>query len=393
MFSRAKELKSENYTNQGITDILNEEFETSLTVMAIQKKFYNENKRKSGGSLRPSMNTIVNKNGTMTSTTVIAMKKEQTKDVDFVLRAHGFKPEEWKLKQVTDNFWQQNNTVEGLVDLYQTKIVVEPLLDQDLKLGEAIDRLRNEIQPIKPIELEKKGDGYLVVPLFDLHFGQSSIADYQETLSKVLSQLAIGYKKVVIIAGGDILHNDTHQGTTSSGTVIDKVDMTKAWDMAFDYLFTLITTSLQNSVETEVLYVPGNHDEITGQTVIKALERVFNDNRVSFDSNQEVFKATLLGHNFIGATHGHKSTVKKYPMIYATGFSYLWGAENVITRELFTGHLHHELWGDLNGLFFRQAPTRKKLDQYHKDNGFSSAHSRFQLVEYSEYEPTAVYYV
>ena len=106
-----------------------------------------------------------------------------------------------------------------------------------------------------------------------------------------------------------------------------------------------------------------------------------------------MFKATQLGHNFIGATHGVKRNKKDYPMLFATQFSRLWGADGVYTRETYTGHLHHEHTIDMNGLVIRQMPTRNETDQWHKDNGFVGSHKRFQLVEYSEYETEMIRYV
>ena len=170
--------------------------------------------------------------------------------------------------------------------------------------------------------------------------------------------------------------------------------MTQAWEDAFDLFDMVIDKSLDCAEKVNLMYIPGNHDEMTGQTVFKALEKVYrNEDRLSIDSRQKTFKASLLGHNFIGAAHGDKSKKAKYPMIYATSFSDLWGMDGVKTREAFVGHLHHDLVGDLDGLYIRQAPTRSKTDQYHEDNGFAGAHKRIILVEYDEYEPKTLYYI
>lgn len=396
MYELLLELRTAGRKDRQIADILNDEYGTVFTPSAIKKKVYNENKKsKVVESPKPSnsRSTTINNDGSQVSQIKIKMTAEQSKDPNYVIEAHGYDSDVWEIMSATSNLWEQNNQTDGLVQLYQSKIKVKPKKDSSVDYQKVIERINKGLKPLNIINYIHKRDSYLAVPLFDLHFGQNTVNDYQPSLDKTLVRISKGYQKIVIIVGGDLLHNDNHQGTTSSGTVIDKVDMTKAWDDAFDYIFTLINQSLSFAEEVEVLYVPGNHDEITGQTVIKALERVMINNRVTFDSRQEMFKATMLGHNFIGATHGHKASVKKYPMIYATQFSQQWGEHGVRTRELFTGHLHHELWGDLSGLFFRQAPTRNQLDQYHKDHGFVTAHSRFQLVEYNEYEPVAVYYV
>lgn len=333
-------------------------------------------------------------NGQVKSDKLIEMSLEQSKDQQYLLEAHGFDVNEFILTGAKSSQWTHSNKEYGSSVSYASKITVKPIADNVIDWNAIADNLMNKITPREPIEIASTSIGYLVVPLFDLHFGNNTFADYQESLNKICATIAKGYKKVLIISGGDQLHNDNHRGMTSSGTVIDKVDMSQAWDDAFDYIDAIINHAAKYSESVELLYVPGNHDEMTGETIIKSLDRMYRRNaRVTIDSEHKMFKATLLGHNFIGATHGDKSQRKKYPMIFATNYSQLWGKEEVVTREAFTGHLHFEQTLDMDGLLIRQAPTRNKADQWHTDNGFNSAHKRFMLVQYNEYEPTAVYYI
>jgi len=61
-------------------------------------------------------------------------------------------------------------------------------------------------------------------------------------------------------------------------------------------------------------------------------------------------------------------------------------------RELITGHLHSEMSKDLGGFVQRQMSTRKPNDVWTDALGAVS-HKTFELVEYSDHETTAVYYV
>lgn len=333
-------------------------------------------------------------NGQVKSDKLIEMSLEQSKDQQYLLEAHGFDIHEFILTGAKSSQWTHSNKEYGSSVSYASKITVKPVADNAIDWNAIADNLMNKITPRKPIEIASSSIGYLVIPLFDLHFGNNVFADYQESLNKIHATIAKGYEKVLIISGGDLIHTDGHRGMTSSGTVVGNIDLNKAWDNAFDYIDSIINQAAKYSNEVEVTYVPGNHDENVGGTVIKALERTYKlNNRVSIDSEHKMFKATLLGHNFIGATHGDKSSRKKYPMLFATNYSQLWGKDKVVTREAFTGHLHFEQTLDMDGLLIRQAPTRNKTDQWHTDNGFNSAHKRFMLVQYNEYEPTAVYYI
>lgn len=314
---------------------------------------------------------------------------ETDKSPDKIMEMLGYKQGVWELT----NF---NLTKYGKEDspMYAAKVMLKPD-----KIGidweELGNQLANRVEPKLPSELiHINNNEYLVIALFDLHFGNNTIDDYDESLGKIFRQLENEYQKVLILSGGDILHVDNYQSTTASGTQLDTTDINQAWDDAFDFFDLIIDKSLDHAESVEVMYVPGNHDESAAQTLFKALNKLYRkEDRLVIDDRQEMYKATLLGHNFIGATHGVKRNKKDYPMLFATQFSSLWGTDGVNTREVYTGHLHHEHTVDMNGLMIRQMPTRNKDDKWHKDNGFVGSHKRFQIVEYSEYETEMIRYV
>lgn len=315
-----------------------------------------------------------------------------------LLKMNNLDPEIFELLRVRRGRWSATIKDGQRKWNFQSRIDARPIIHDGVDYEKIIKRLTDKLNPRPQTPyMPLKSDKYLVIPLFDLHIGNNSIKHYKDSIGKIFNILDKSYKEVCIISGGDILHCDNHNGTTSSGTVIDKVDMTQAWEDAFDIFDMIMDKALKSADKVNVLYVPGNHDEMTGQTIFKALEKVYSkEKRVSIDSRQHVFKAQLLGSNFIAAAHGDKSKKAKYPMIYATTFPSLWGADGVRTREAFVGHLHHEKQGggaDMDGLYIRQAPTRAKTDKWHLDNGFTGAHKRINIVEYDEYEPSAVYYV
>ena len=331
-----------------------------------------------------------NRDGSETDERVIPEEALQTRES--LLIAHSYNPNEFELVNSTSNFWDMADKELGIKTLYQSKITVKPL-HHTVDWNIISDRLNEKIKP-RPMQSVPfiNSDRYLVINLFDLHFGNMTLTDYQSSLCKINRILNNQYKEVLIISGGDLLNENDYRGQTAKGTNIGQTNMEQAWEDAFDMLDMVIHAATQNANTVNVLYVPGNHDEYSGSTVLKAIRRIYERHtNVSVDCEQQTFKATLLGHNFIGATHGDKANKKRYPQIFATMFSQLWGAEGVYTREMFSGHLHNEHVLD-DGLLMRQMPTRNHLDEYHKQNGFVTAHRRLQLVEYSEYETEVIYY-
>ena len=345
-----------------------------------------ESKVTEANSFKSEVN-INYKTGEHTVYQLVEIFEETDKSPEKIMDMLGYKQGVWELT----NF---NLTKYGKEDspMYAAKVMLKPdKIGIDWQaLGE---RLVDRVAPKQPkLAQNARRERYLVIPMFDLHFDGKT--EYDKTLGKIFEQLEHEYKKVLIISGGDILHTDNYQSTTASGTQLETTDMNQAWEDAFDFFDLVIDKSLDYAEKVEVLYVPGNHDTTVGQTLFKALARLYQkEDRLTIDDRQEMFKATLLGHNFIGATHGVKRNKKDYPMLFATQFSQLWGAEGVQTRETFVGHLHHEWTVDMNGLVIRQMPTRNETDQWHKDNGFVGSHKRFQLVEYSEYETEMIIYV
>jgi len=332
--------------------------------------------------------------GEVTSEIKRKMREKKTLTDDELLELHAFDPEKFKIRTVTSNEWTMT---EGGGDQYynfQSKIVAEPKEDS-VNFEEIGERLAGKVKPreLSINYIPERVDKYAAINLFDPHF--DGVSDYDETLGKIFHYLDNNeFNKILLVSGGDLLHVDNHQSTTARGTQLETTDLTQAWEDAYDFLDMLIDKALNSAMETELLYIPGNHDTTTGHTIMKALERVYQkEDRLHIDSAQEMFKATLLGHNFIGATHGVKKNKKDYPMIYATQYSTLWGKEGVFSREVLTGHFHNEHVVDMNGLLIRQNPTRNPTDQWHKDNGFVGAHKRFLMVEYSEYEPEMYKYV
>lgn len=320
-------------------------------------------------------------------------EKVALKDIDNyeqVLTDLKLDPNQWEI--VSARFSKWDSMSEEGTPLYATKISVKPKT-----VTFSVDDFINKVnEGIKPITLDRKnsrvGQENLVLPLFDLHFGNMKLEEYQESLQKMLSTIEKGYKNIVIICGGDILNEDNYNGTTASGTSIEKTDMMSAWQDCFQFINTLLVNAYNNCENVKLVYIPGNHDTFSGHTVLLALRQYHSLNTdIEFDISQEVYKAFMLENVFIGCTHGHKSRVSRYPMLMATRFPKLWGEANI--RECFTGHLHTEwLSKDTDGIQIRQMPSRNKPDQWHTDMGFTASHKRFIMVTYTSDEISSLIY-
>ena len=209
--------------------------------------------------------------GKIRSERLLVVSDEQAKDPQYLLEAFGFDHTEWKLVKAKIGEWNQHNKQDGTLVLRSCSLIVEPLEVKEIDYEEIGRRIADKAKARKAKHIPVIGsDQYLVIPIFDMHFGNNTLEDYDESLGKILSIIDTEYKEILIISGGDQIHNDNHRGTTARGTVIDKVDMTQAWEDAFDFLDIIIDKALDCAECVNVMYVPGNHDEFAGQTLFKA---------------------------------------------------------------------------------------------------------------------------
>ncbi|WP_257840090.1 hypothetical protein [Salipaludibacillus agaradhaerens] len=323
--------------------------------------------------------------GSQLSDKLIKMSHQDSKDPDFLLKAHGYDADEWEIINAKSSIWNQHNKQDGTLTLYASKITVKP---KEVKFN--WDRVINKINNIKPVIVQSKEDEkerYLNIPLFDMHFGIADYEYYIQTQREILSLLDKPYKEVLFIIGQDLLHNDDFRGRTASGREIEKVDMEKAWEDAMYFYYPLISKALGSKVK--IIYSKGNHDESMSWAFVQCLKAKFP--QVECDDSFKERKVHMLGSNFVGMNHGDKKKEVNLTENFAKEFPIQWSSAT--TTEIFVGHLHTERLIDKEGVVIRRMPTGNKVDQWHADHGYTTAHKRFQVFEYTEKEVKTIHYV
>lgn len=328
-------------------------------------------------------------NGSQKSDKLIKMSVEQSKDVNYLLEAHGFDKKEWELVNAKNNIWNVNSKSQGVQTLYSSKITVKPKVN-GFDIDKLIEVIKTETKPLyvdKPSDID--GDKLLEIPLFDMHFGIADLDYYKDTYARIVDKIeSKNWDKILFIIGQDLLHNDGFEGKTTSGTPIDKVAMEKAWDDADTFYVNLIKKAIPKANKVNVIYSNGNHDKGITFGFVKMLERTFP--QVEFESSMKQRKAFIYNDVFIGITHGDKGGTRMTKNFYSEYGKYIANAEVV---EIHSGHLHHEKSKDDLGFLVRTLATSAKTDDYHYDNGWIGAHKRFQLFEFSKDSLDGIYYV
>ncbi len=384
VYKRACELRASGMQNKAVAKQLNTEFNLTLSTNAVKRKFTNEGyTHQARVEIQPDKQT---------STIKLRMTVEQSKNPDYVLQAHGYDPDEWELVQATNNIWEQNNQEQGLIQLYQSKIVVKPKTQS--KSDDIIATIKKGIKSIK-VEPIKTGIRNLVINLTDIHMG---IVDYEymkPAQDEIIEIINKGYKIISFNIIGDLVHNDSMVNPfTTKGTLVDEVDMVKAVEDLKQYIEPMIYEALKHSNKVRVYYVPGNHDLSISYMFMQYLQAILKGNEIEFDCSLTHRKAYMLDNVLIGIAHGDLAR-RNLPMLLATEFPQLWGIAK--TREYFVGHFHSEKKEvtvpvqDKDGVTVRQLSTLKKSDYYEIKNGYTTSRKKLQIFEFNNDELKVTY--
>lgn len=385
-------LRQQKLTWPQIAEKMTEKFDDTFTAEACRSR-WRKNRHLLKDDIDPKekygQKFARNPDGTIDVEQLIEISKTQLKDDTYILEAHGYDADKWEIVSHQFSMWNHHNKQDGTKTLYASKIRIKPKTNV-FNWNELINAAKQAPKAIiKPKHNIKQGDRYLLLPLYDMHFGISDYLYYKPTQAEVLHLLQNKYKEVLVIFGQDAFHNDDFRGRTSSGREIQKVDMVKAWNDAILFFEPIIHEALQLKSKVTVIYSKGNHSETMEWAFVQRLKARFPE--CNYDDSLKERKAYLLGTNFIGTNHGDKKNEKKLPENFATEFPIEWS--KATSRTVFTGHRHSEEVTDVGGVLVRRMPTRNKIDDWHDNMGYTTAHQRFQVFEFSESELKRIYYV
>lgn len=336
--------------------------------------------------------TEIMADGSHKSDKLVRMNAEQLKDVNYLLEAHGFDKESWELVNAKNNIWNVYSKIDKVQSLYSSKITVKPRSNA-FSYDRFLELISEKVTPIT-IDRKNEQESYsklLEIPLYDMHFGVSSLEFYQPHLNEIIHKIrSRAWDTILIPIGQDLLHNDNFKGQTANGTMIEKVDMEKAFDDALKFYVTIISEALrpEHSKNVVCVYVKGNHDESSSYGFFRTLKATFP--QAEFEGSLKQRKGFSWEKVFIGMSHGDKGANRLIEN-FMTEFGKL--IANAEVREIHTGHLHTELSKDKFGIVQRTLATANRTDDWHDDNGFIGANKRFQLFEYSPASLDAIYYI
>ena len=309
----------------------------------------------------------------------------------------------WMTKTFPDNTTLECGTYEGFtahnatVQVSKNGEIIQAWIKQKADEIDVEDLIKALKENVDPYEYEPKYDAYaermLEIPLFDMHWGISFLEDYKQVLDDVLNLIhSRHWDRIIIPFGQDFFHNDSVvNAVTTKGTMVDKVDMTRAVKEGRQFITTIIDSALDNANAVRVLYTPGNHDRsVTWMFMQVLLERYGSD---VVDDAMEYRKVFTYGKNSIMVTHGDSksATAKNLSHIFAVSFPKEFAQAEI--REVHAGHLHHEKVGDIFGVMVRRLSSGVEVDDWSNRQDYVGTHRRFMIFEWGLNTLRSIHYV
>lgn len=336
--------------------------------------------------------TEILSDGSHKSDKLIKMNAEQSKDVEFLLNAHGFDANEWELMNAKNNIWNVYSKQDGAQTLYSSKITVKPRTKEfnfdDIK--EQIQELmENYIPPtFKPIRYSSNGK-LLEVNISDLHLNKLGYIDgeydhkiaekaFFYILNNVISRTEhIKFEKVLFIWSHDFFNIDNLTKTTTAGTPQDVSTRFANMYKQGKRLLIQGIDLLKQVAPVETVQVGANHDKLTSYTMSEVLAAWYrNDDNVKIDNDPLSRKYVRYGKCLIGFSHGDKEK-KRLGKIMPIEARKDWG--ETLYSEIHAGHLHSEqAVKEENGVIVRYLSSASGTDNWHFESGYVGAIKKAQ---------------
>lgn len=285
---------------------------------------------------------------------------------DELLKAHGYNPDRW---EIVDSSTSINSR--GAV----SRVRVAPK-----KPDISVESIRTLFDTVKPVTIVKSPStcvrkGYLVVPLFDMHYGKTSVDEndksleyFEEMLCTRITELASNYSNIIFLIGQDMFNMDSIKNTTTLGTQLDASEsFYNCYKKGYDFLCRLFALSINMYDEVFSLYTAGNHDRTVGYAMAVGLSNMFPQIKHSIATSSRTY-FTIDEYTLVGVTHGEN--LVNISGVMANERAMDWG----MTKEhiWIIGHKHNLRVEEKEGMTIYNVPSPSVTDYWHDSRGYQS---------------------
>ncbi len=327
----------------------------------------------------------VNSKGEISSEKKISLTADKLKDSNYLIKAHGFNPDEFEIISARSSFWGK----EKGKDFYSSRISIRPkkesLTVEFLSEFFKYKDFEKHKDPVAIKQYDKNGE-FLEVDVPDLHIGLNTtkgethesynIEEARERFIKCIYDIkercyGKSFSKIYIAPLGDLLHFDNINGSTTKGTP-------QATDGRFAQVFNAAVDILIEGIDilgdiapVHIMYVSGNHDKVLGYAAMVAIEKAYRkDDNVTVDTTPTSRKAIHEGNVLIGLAHGDMNKDRMAEWLQ-TEYRRSFGKSKYV--EIHSGHFHSQQVIEKNGIIIRYLPTLCSSSPWEYDSGFNKS--------------------
>ena len=388
-----------------VANIINKEFNTSLSSEAVRKRFFRNCDNEEIENLGKEYTTEFS-NGVIEAQKIVEYNKEIFGDKRKLLKYLGYNPNEWEFTYITTSTWNQHTKEQTTKQLYAVKFKVKPIAlgaNVDEAIECAKELFSKEIEPLKlkkypKIECLDKSK-LMEIPAIELHLGKMAWGgdtgqDYDKNIATgrfyhILEEIC-NIQEVemcdtaLVTIGNDFFNSDTVNATTTKGTPQTNDLRWKKMFLLGLKLYTEFLETLRGKFnKIDVRLCSGNHDKMSSFYLYLALQQYFRgDEKIGFSDNYKDYQCYQFGKCAIFFGHGD-SNLKRIIGSIPAEFYKEWGTS--IFRELHLGHLHKEVVvDDESGMITRRIGSPTGTDQYHYEERFIGATQKHQVFVWNK---------
>lgn len=336
-----------------------------------------------------------------------SVASSRIRNTDDLLRYRNVDRDAMEIASEFHNSWEAQGPNGEVVTLHQVKVGLKPKRLAGPNILDAVESLINGAQKARtgPARTapaihtrRSQGDVRQDVIIADPHVAKLAYGrttggpDYDARIAESLlwdSSLElmelgerrqdVAFRSIDLL--GDYFHYDVPAGTTTGGTPQDRdTRLQRMIEIGADMAVRIIERSAER-VRTQVLLVPGNHDETLSWSLQRILIAEFRRHpNVEINTELTRRKYDAWGRCLLGFNHGDKK-----PEALATTMPIevpkLWGES--VYREIHMGHLHNErekqklveMKGTVThaGVIVRTHRSLSAADQWHADEQWIGA--------------------
>lgn len=304
----------------------------------------------------------------------------------------------------------ETQVLRGMSTLYTKKGIaaqwVKTKTDEEEMRRVVLDGIKDALQEFQGFGGKVEHVGFTVddtmaaYVMGDAHFGmlahkeETQIDDFDSEIAYRVMQGAINYlvdasppsREALFVNVGDALHIDNRSNKTPGhGNPLDadaryyRIIKVFVWAMIH-----AIRRMLEKHEMVTVINAAGNHDQDSTHWIQIALSMYFSEEpRVTVMVDPASYHYYRFGNSLIGVTHGDGAKQEELPLIMAGTRPEDWGQTR--HRYWFTGHIHHKVVKEFNGVKVESFNTLAPSDAWHAKSGYFAAREMQALVIHKDH--------